>query len=72
MVRSIEGVHVVANTVKVPGTTEGTSLEWQKLPNSIKIEFNVFVKFRLLIVANVIPGVALPMLTPLVSMIQPF
>ncbi len=68
----IEDILVVAELFKVLGTMTRTSLEWEMPPSLLVVEFIALMEYGWLIVANVIPGVALPMLTPLVFIIPPF
>ncbi len=63
---------MVTKTIKEMETMNGTGLEWQTFPTLLMLEFNVLMRFGWLVVANVIPGVAISMLTPLVSMMSPF
>ncbi len=66
-----ENVLMVAAIIKAKETMKGTNLEWQTLPVLVLVEFIVLMEFGWFIVANVIPGVALPMPTPLISMMLP-
>ncbi len=68
MVAAVEDILMVAKINKVVGSRNRTSLEWQTLSTLLTMEFTVLMGFGWLLVANIIPGVALPMLTPLVSM----
>ncbi len=72
MVAVEEDVFVVAKIIKAMGTMNRSRLECQILPTSPTMEFIVLMGYGLLIVANVIFGVALPMLTPLISIMLPF
>ncbi len=67
-----EDILMVAKIIKVVGIMNSTSLEWQTLPALLMVELTVLMRFGWLIVANIIPGVALPMLMALVSMVLPF
>jgi hypothetical protein len=72
VVAMVEDVIVVVGIIKAEAIMNGTSLELLTLPVLIIMGFSVLMEFGWLFVASVRPGVALPMLTPLVFMILPF
>ncbi len=63
---------MVAKIINIMETMYGTSLEWQTLPASQKMESSVLMGFGWPFLANVIPGAAFSMITSLVSMMLPF
>ncbi len=72
MVMVVEDILIVAKIIKILGTMHGTRFEWQTPPALPMVEFIALMEIGWLVVANVIPGMALPMPTLLVSMMLPF
>ncbi len=69
IVAVMEDVLVVAAVIKAVEMMKGTNLEWQTLPMLLTVNFTVLMEFGWFIVANVIPGVTLPMSTTLIMML---
>ncbi len=72
IVSVVEDIFVMAKIIKVVENMNGRNLEGQTLAALLTVEFIALMEFGWPFAANIIPGVVLPMLTPLVFIIPPF